>query len=212
MLLAISCKKEKTEDPGTVTDVDGNVYNTVVIGTQVWLKENLKVTKLNDGTAIPLIIDNIEWRDLSTPGYCWFENNPATYEDLYGGYYNWFTVKTGKLCPAGWHVPTDAEWTILNDYLGGQYAAGGKMKETGTSHWQAPNTDASNDSGFTALPAGMRLWDGTYDYDSMFGYWWSSTESTAEYAWYRTIQHDWGNLNRGAPDKTCGLSVRCIKN
>jgi uncharacterized protein (TIGR02145 family) len=178
----------------------------------VWLKGNLKVTKLNDGTAIPLVIDNIEWRDLSTPGYCWFENNPATYKDLYGGYYNWFTVNTGKLCPAGWHVPTDAEWTILNDFLGGQYAAGGKMKETGTAHWMSPNTDATNDSGFTALPGGLRGYDGGFDYNEMFAFWWSSTESASEYAWYRTIQHDWGNLNRAAPDKTCGLNVRCVKN
>jgi len=85
LMIISSCKKDQDSDPKSVTDIDGNVYNTVVIGTQVWLKENLKVTKLNDGAAIPLVTDNIEWRDLSTPGYCWFENNPAAYKEVYGG-------------------------------------------------------------------------------------------------------------------------------
>jgi len=211
LMIISSCKKDQDSDPKSVTDIDGNVYNTVVIGTQVWLKENLKVTKLNDGAAIPLVTDNIEWRDLSTPGYCWFENNPAAYKEIYGGYYNWYAVNTKKLCPVGWHVPSDAEWTLLTDFLGGQYVAGGRMKEAGTSHWVAPNTDATNDTDYTALPGGNRGYDGTFDYTGMFAFWWSSTESTAELAWYRSIQNDWGNLNRGAPDKTCGLNVRCIK-
>jgi uncharacterized protein (TIGR02145 family) len=213
-LLIAGCKKDGDDndtDPKTVTDADGNVYNIISIGTQKWFKENLKTTKLSDGTVIPLVTDNTEWRDLTTPGFCWFENNQASYKDLYGGYYNWFAVNTNKLCPVGWHVPTDAEWTVLNDYLGGQYVAGGKMKEEGSSHWMSPNTGATNESDFTALPGGMRIWDGGFDYSKMFAYWWSSTESTLELAWYRSIQHDWGNLNRGAPDKTCGLNIRCIK-
>jgi uncharacterized protein (TIGR02145 family) len=136
-----------------VTDIDGNVYNTVTIGDQVWMAENLKTTKLNDGTSISNAIDNIAWASLSTPGYCWFINNRATYE-IYGALYNWYAVYTDKLCPTGWHVPSNSEWTTLTDHLGGAEVAGGKLKESGSSHWASPNTGATNVTGFTALPGG----------------------------------------------------------
>lgn len=111
----------------TVTDIDGNVYNTVEIGTQQWMAENLKVTS-NEGTAIPLVTDGIGWNNLTTPGYCWYNNDNTTYGDVYGALYNWYGVNAGNFCPVGWHVPTDAEWTVLNDYLGGSSVAGGKLK------------------------------------------------------------------------------------
>ena len=117
---------------GTVTDIDGNVYHTVTIGTQTWMVENLKTTKYNDGTAIPLVTDSTAWLNLTTPGYCWYNNDAATYKNTYGALYNWFTVNTSKLAPSGWHVPTDAEWTTLITYLGGETVAGGQMKSTGT--------------------------------------------------------------------------------
>ena len=138
----------------TVTDIDGNVYHTVKIGTQVWMVENLKTTKYNDGTPIPLVTANSSWAILTTPGYCFYNNDANVNKATYGAMYNWYIVNTGKLCPAGWHVPIDAEWTTLTNYLGSENAAGGKLKEFGISHWVTPNDGTTNSSGFTALPAG----------------------------------------------------------
>lgn len=163
---------------GTVTDSDGNVYNTVTIGTQVWMAENLRTTKYKDNTAIPLVTDNTAWTNLSTPGYCWYNNDAATNKSTYGALYNWYTVNTGKLCPTGWHVPTDAEWSTLTTCLGGVGVAGGKLKEAGTSHWMSPNVGATNETGFTALPSGYRYAGGTFEYNGLGGWWWSSTESS----------------------------------
>lgn len=143
VILAISCKKGNDANnltpnipapDGTVTDIEGNVYPTMKIGTQSLMVENLRVTKFNDNTAIPLVTNATDWKILFTPGYCWYNNDPATNKNIYGALYNWFTVNTGKLCPTGWHVPTDAEWITLTTYLG-NVNAGGKLKETGTTHW-----------------------------------------------------------------------------
>jgi uncharacterized protein (TIGR02145 family) len=122
----------------TVTDIDGNVYHTVKIGTQVWMVENLKVTKFNDGTAILLAPDSSSWSNLTTSGYCWYNNDAPAYKHTYGALYNWNTVKTGKLCPVGWHVPGNDDWATLIGYLGGESAAGYNLNEAGTSHWQSP--------------------------------------------------------------------------
>ena len=196
---------------GTVTDIDGNVYNTVTIGTQIWMVENLKVTKYNNGTAIPLITDGAAWTSLTTPGYCWYNNDYTTYGSVYGALYNWHTVNTGNLCPIGWHVPTDAEWTTLTDYLGGLSIAGGKLKETGTSHWAIPNTGATNESGFTALPGGWRGYDGSFHDITYTGYWWSSTQNGSS-AWERELYQGNATVSRnGSNSKFVGFSVRCIK-
>jgi|GEM_PF-4490758 len=139
-------------------DIDGNVYPAVVIGNQAWTTVNLRVTHYNDGTAIPHVTDGGTWSGLSTPGYCYYNNStdPAK-QEKWGALYNWYAVETGKLAPAtgGWRVPTDADWTILSDYLGGVSVAGGKMKEAGTANWSSPNTGATNESGFSALPGGV---------------------------------------------------------
>jgi uncharacterized protein (TIGR02145 family) len=119
------------------TDFENNYYPVVEIGTQVWMAENLKTTRLNDGTTIPLVNDNTTWYNMTTPGYCWYSNNEATYKNPYGALYNWHVVNTGKLCPTGWHVPTDPEWAILTTFIGGN---AGKLKEKGTIHWQSPNS------------------------------------------------------------------------
>ena len=202
----------------TVTDIDGNVYNTVTIGTQVWMAENLKTTKYNDGTSIPLVTDATAWTNLSTPGYCWYNNDAATYKDPYGALYNWYTVNTGKLCPTGWHVPTDAEWTTLTDYLGGESVAGGKLKETGTTHWTTPNTDATNETGFTAFPGGERYSSGIFNGIGNYGNWWSATEVSSADAWYRHLFNDNSSVYRGSltetvapPSRNIGFSVRCVK-
>ncbi|MCX6239249.1 MAG: fibrobacter succinogenes major paralogous domain-containing protein [Bacteroidia bacterium] len=195
----------------TVKDIDGNLYNTVTIGTQVWMAGNLKVTKYTDGAAIPLVTDNTTWSNLSTPGYCWYENDEATYKNIYGALYNWHVVSTGKLCPIGWHVSTDAEWTTLTDLLGGKYVAGGKLKGTGKKYWNNPNTGATNSEGFTALPGGYRDYYIMFSNIGNYGNWWSSTQSNDDYAYFRCMDKDNSSLVRNYKPKKDGFSVRCIK-
>lgn len=194
----------------TNTDFDGNVYDMVTIGTQVWMKQNLKTTHYKNGTAIPNVTDNAAWTALATGAYCDYNNTPAN-STTYGRLYNWFTVNTGNLCPTGWHVPSDAEWTTLTTYLGGEAIAGGKLKEAGLAHWTSPNTFATNSSGFTALPGGSRHLDGIYGIIGDLGYWWSSTEDSAPYAWHRSISYYYPHVNRGIDIKTNGFSVRCLR-
>jgi uncharacterized protein (TIGR02145 family) len=201
----------------TVTDIDGNVYQTVTIGTQIWLVENLKTTRLNDGVPISLVSDSIAWGNLTTPGYCWYYNDAASYKNTYGAIYNWYTVGTGKLCPANWHVPSDNEWTVLTDFLGGGQLAGGKMKSTGTIEngtglWYAPNTGATNESGFTAFPGGRRFPDGSYNMYKFLGWWWATTEWVSVSAYYRSLGNLTAEVYVGATYKNYGFSVRCVKN
>jgi uncharacterized protein (TIGR02145 family)/uncharacterized repeat protein (TIGR02059 family) len=197
---------------GTVTDMDNNTYYTVVIGTQLWMAQNLKTTKYRDGSTIPLKTDNTEWANLVTPGYCWYNNDAATYKNPYGALYNWYAVSTGVLCPTGWHVPTDADWTVLTDYLGGEAGAGGKLKETGTTHWLSPNTGATNETGFTALPGGKRAINSIYNEIGYNGVWWSSSESfLAGQTWKRGVNLNYSSVSRYDNDKTEGNSVRCLQ-
>jgi uncharacterized protein (TIGR02145 family) len=195
----------------SVTDVDGNVYQTVIIGTQTWMVEDLKTTKYNNSTTIPKVTNNTEWSELTTPGYRWYDNDSTTYAQTYGALYNWYVVETGELCPTGWHVPTDAEWTTLTDFLGGENVAGGKLKESGTAQWNSPNTDATNETGFTALPGGMLNTAGTFSNTGNIGGWWSATESGASGAWLRLMKNDASNVTRGGNNKKVGISVRCMK-
>jgi uncharacterized protein (TIGR02145 family) len=197
-----------------MSDLDNNIYKTVKIGTQIWMAENLKTTKYKDGiTGIPYVTDPDIWKNLTGPAYCWY-NNEATYKPLYGAMYNWFTVSTGNLCPNGWRVPTDAEWTTLTTLLGGESVAGGKLKETGTTHWTTPNTGATNDYGFTALPGGYRYWfDGSFANIGLLSYWWSSTvyEFDTEKGYYRELFNDQASVFREGADKKAGKYVRCVK-
>ena len=195
---------------GSITDIDGNTYKTVTIGTQTWMAENLKVTKYNDGIAIPNVTDNTAWRELTTGALCDYDNTPSNSE-TYGKLYNWHAVNTGKLCPTGWHVPSDAEWTELTDYLGGTSDAGGKLKETGTTHWNSPNTGATNETGFTALPGGDRDDDGAFNFIGYGGLWWSATEDDADNAWYRYVVYDVSGVGRSYVSKELGFSVRCLR-
>jgi uncharacterized protein (TIGR02145 family) len=199
-----------------VKDADGNKYNMVIIGSQVWMVENLKTTKFNDGTAIPLVTGNDAWLFLDTPGYCWYNNNKATYGNIYGALYNWYAVNTGKLCPKGWHVPSKTEWTTLTSFLGGRSVAGGKMKstgikETGTGLWEDPNVGASNESGFSGLPGGCRWPVGIFEEIGISGNWWSTTEQSYRDAWYWYLDY----FSTDAIDnywlKDNGHSVRCLK-
>ena len=192
---------------GSLSDIDGNIYKTIQIGNQTWMAENLKTTRFNDGTAIPLVKDVVAWTELSTPGYCWYTNDSVSY----GAMYNWFTINTGNLCPAGWHVPSDVEWTTLTTYLGGDTIAGNKLKEIGTIHWQSPNTGSTNESGFSALPGGYRGNDGSFTGIRKDGYLWTSSESSLIDAFYRVLFYDSGNSVSGNSDKKDGLNVRCLK-
>ena len=195
---------------GTITDIDGNVYKTVTIGTQTWMAENLKVTRYNDGTAIPNVTDNAAWAGLSTGAYCWY-NNDISHKATYGALYNWYAVNTGKLAPAGWHVPTDGEWTTLTTYLG-ESVAGDKLTETGISHWANPNAGATNETGFTALPGGHS--DGFFGFIGYIGCWWSATEYDPYSVFFRSLGLGPinGIVSRGINwNKSVGYSVRCVK-
>jgi uncharacterized protein (TIGR02145 family) len=204
----------------TVTDADGNVYHTVKIGTQTWMVENLKTTKYKDGTAIPLITDNTVWAPLSTPAYCWYNNDATTYKNTYGALYNWYAVNTAKLAPTGWHVPTDAEWTTLENYVSANPGTSGSVAKAlaATTNWTTDtsagaignNLTKNNSSGFSALPGGARLGNGTFTSIGGGGCWWSSTEDGTTEAWYRDVYYNNYLLNRYSTTKSYGFSVRCV--
>jgi uncharacterized protein (TIGR02145 family) len=204
---------------GKMTDQDGNTYKTVTIGTQVWMAENLKTTKCNDNTPIPEVADSSIWISLNTPGYCWYDNDPDANRATYGALYNWHAINTGKLCPMGWHMPSDAEWITLRTYLGGEDLAGGKLKESGTLHWKSPNTGATNESGFTGLPGGVRESagignNGKFGNKGFDGSWWSATRISSEpispvYGFW--IHTDYSRLFRPEFFAGDGINVRCIK-
>jgi uncharacterized protein (TIGR02145 family) len=212
-ILPISCKK--SDDTSTaVTDKDGNVYKTVTIGTQVWMAENLKTTKYLNGDSIGTTTPpTMDISSKSSPEYQWAYGGGESNVAAYGRLYTWFAVTDSRnLCPAGWHVPTDAEFSTLITYLKGDTIAGGKLKETGTTHWYSPNTGATNETGFTALPGGYRGYEGSFYFMGYAGYWWSATEYDANNAWYRGLYYN-GNYDHNLSNsKMAGFSVRCLKN
>ena len=209
----------------TITDADGNVYNTVTLGTQVWIAGNLKTTKYNDNSAIPLVTDPTTWAGLSTPGYCWYNNDGATYKDTYGALYNWFAVNTGKLCPTGWRVPTYDEWTVLTVYLTNNgYGFGGSGNDisksmASKSGWTIYNLAgtvgndqvSNNSSGFTAFPAGNRNLNGVFELSGNQTFWWSSTPYSPTYSYLQYLSYDSYYCNWARTDMPVGYSVRCLK-
>ena len=220
----INYKYKEGPDPDcrTVTDIDGNVYQTVTIGEQIWMMENLKVTHYRNGDPIPCVTDGGTWSGLTTGAYCNYDNdehNVATY----GRIYNWYAVDDSRnIAPEGWHVPTDEEWKQLEIYLGMSQSVadqlswrgtdeGGKLKETGTTHWNSPNTGATNESGFSALPGGFRASFGTFYYLGDIADFWSSTESTSSHGFNRALDNDNSDIYRGYEYKYFGVSVRCVK-
>jgi uncharacterized protein (TIGR02145 family) len=213
----------------TIPDIDGNIYNTVTIGVQTWMKENLKTTHYNDGTSIALISDDSIWAGLNTPAYCWNENNETAYKNTYGALYNWHAVNTGKLCPEGWHVSTDTDWTILGNYLiangynyNGRTTANeyGKVLASDTG-WSSSSIDCAigsdnypdkrNSTGFSALPGGIRSKDTAVYKPVFFGFWWTSSERDSSFAWYRYLAYDHCGVVRSWRHKENGLSVRCVR-
>ena len=208
VFLVHSCKEK--EDISQIKDGDGNIYTSVKIGTQEWLVENLKSTSYIDGNAIPLVTDGGAWSTLSTPAYCWYNNNETANKNTYGALYNWYAVNSGKLCPDGWHIQTYDEWQVLVNYLGSDNLPG-KLKEAGTSHWVNPNSGATNSSGFTALPGGQRSEGGLFDFAIYNGLWWTSSEISVQEAWGIWIASDLTQVYCSMEDKRQGYSVRCIK-
>ena len=215
LLIFSACKDETSQliiKPGDgVFDEELNFYPTVIIGKQEWLAQNLRTTKFNDGTNIQQVTNLTTYVSLSTPAYTWY-NNDISNKEAYGALYNWYTVNTGKCCPEGWHVPSDAEWTKLTKALGGEEIAGGKLKEEGTAHWDSPNIGATNLTGFTALPGGYIFTGGAFGNIDTNGFWWCSTEFGADRAYSRIMYFNDENVTRHSDYfKTLGLSIRCIK-
>jgi len=195
---------------GAVTDIDGNIYNAVILGTQTWMMENLKTTRYRNGDPIPTGLSDTVWSNTSSGAYAIYNNDNGN-NTPYGKLYNWYAVSDGRqLAPAGWHVSTDDEWTTLVTYLGGLGVAGGKLKEAGTTHWNSPNL-ATNESSFTALPAGQRSWYGPFNDLGHYGYWWSASEGFASGSWGWSMVNSENFVVRYNYTQKCGFSVRCVK-
>ena len=200
-----------TQEVNTVTDIDGNIYNYLNIGYQKWMTENLKTTKYNDGNPIDYSgDDNTAWQNETSGAYAWYNNDEATYKNLYGALYNFYAVNTGKLCPVGWHVPSNEEWTTLISFLGGVKVAGDKLKEAGTSHWKSPNEGATNESGFTALPGGHRHGNGTFNWLGEGCYFFTPDENLSG-AIFWGVEYDISDAVTYTEGKNVGFSVRCVK-
>ena len=218
----ITITQLSAQETGTVTDIDGNVCQTVKIGDQWWMAENLKVSHYRNGDEIPNVTDGTEWDNLTIGAYCNYDND-ETYVAAYGRLYNWYAVNDSRsIAPEGWHVPSDAEWKQLEMYLGlNQLEAdgmgnrgtdeGGKLKETGTSHWNSPNKGATNESGFSALPCGYRNFNGDYLDLGSLTIFWSSTENNDYVASTRGLSYDESDIIRISFSKRAGFSVRCIQ-
>ncbi|MFN5619669.1 MAG: FISUMP domain-containing protein, partial [Flavobacteriales bacterium] len=200
---------------GSMTDQEGNVYKTIIIGNQEWMAENLKTSKYNNGENIPSITSNSIWSGLTTGATCWYNNDSATYNCPYGKLYNWYSVVDNrKLCPTGWHIPSEPEWTILSNNLGGASISGGKLKSAGTQYWPNPNAAGTNISGFSGIPGGYRINNsGTFFNFANVGFWWSSTQPNGQSALYYYLIASSNSLTSFSFDggRTAGYSVRCIR-
>lgn len=186
---------------------------TVKIGKQTWMKKNLDVTRYRNGDPIPQVTDSVLWAALTTGAYCYFNNDSATYAATYGKLYNWYAVSDPRgLAPAGWHVPSDVEWTTLTLFLGGDSVAGGKLKETGLLHWRTPNRQATNTTGFTALPGGMRTNKGSFFSLNLYSLFWSSKGFGTTRAYFRSLNSISPRINRDYREKESAFYVRCVRN
>jgi uncharacterized protein (TIGR02145 family) len=215
-LTTISCEKENKplftlDQP--VTDIDGNVYNTIKINNQIWMAENLKTKKYNNGDLIGTTIPpNSDISNEPSPKYEWAYDGNESNMTIYGLLYTWYSVNDDrKLCPTGWHVPTDTEWKILTEFLGGDSIAGGKLKQTGTTYYFAPNLGATNESGFTALPSGLRYATGVFYSLGDGPIWWTSTEFDNNNAIFRSLGYSGIAIRRDYFPKNNGMAIRCIK-
>jgi uncharacterized protein (TIGR02145 family) len=175
------------------------------------MAENLRTTKFSDGISIPVVSDQPAWSSLDSPGMCWYNNEGDSTREIYGALYNFHAVASGKVCPEGWHVPSADDWQRLRDFLGDTLVAGGLLKEAGTLHWAAPNTGAVNSTGFNALPAGIRYFEGTFTSRSWFTSYWTSTEYENDKGWYLSLYYSDAVLSMNNISRRDGFSIRCIK-
>lgn len=195
------------------------VFTSVKIGKQTWMVKNLDLATYRNGDAIPNVSNEAEWAALTTGAWCYYKNDSVTYAATYGKLYNWFAVNDPRgLAPAGWHVPSDAEWNTMETSLGNKSVTGLKMKEPGTTHWQTPNTGATNSSGFSALPGGFYI-SGDFGADiqvfdnvGKYAYWWSSNVKNVYYASCFSLSYNTNRIHRDNHVKMYGMSVRCIRN
>jgi uncharacterized protein (TIGR02145 family) len=194
-----------------VKDIEGNIYPTTLIGQKVWMAENLKTTKYNDGTPIPLVTGEKEWGAMKKAAYCWY-NNDIENGEVYGALYNYFAATSKKICPVGWHVPSNEEWTTLVAVLGDEATAGNKLKEAGMDHWNNALVVVTNEYDFTALPAGYRAFTGDFPSDgNNYAIWWTTSEFDAAKAWNRGLYFNTPRIFNGYRDKRSGFSIRCVK-
>ena len=223
LLTFVGCEKEEDETTETssedssieygegATDIDGNTYKSVIIGEQEWMAKNLTTSRYSDGTSIPNVTYGTQWQNFLTGAWCNY-NNSSTNDATYGKLYNWHAVETEKLCPTGWHVPTDAEWTVLTDYLtanGHSGSEGTALKST--SGWNSVG-NGTDDYGWLGLPGGYRNFSyGSFYVIGDYGNWWSSSQNGAANAWLRDLRSSYGNVGRYGVRKESGLSVRCLR-
>lgn len=215
MLLAISWTKNSSIQSSTIGDensIQQNKIASVTIGTQVWMKKNLDVSRYKNGDKIPQVKNPAQWAKLTTGAWCWYNNDSAT-GAVYGKLYNWYAIHDPRgLAPEGWHIPGDAEWDVVLKFLGNnENNAGGRMKITGTAFWLDPNVNATNSTGFGAPGGGYRDNLGQFAYLNFLGYWWSSTGNGPYHAWCRRLVSYGGFMDRMAYEKGKGFSVRCVK-
>lgn len=234
-ILALGCHRDEDNgnadnfyQPGDgVTDIDGNEYRTVIIGSQEWMAENLKTTKYRNGEPIPTGLDNTAWDRTRNGAYAIYPHNQieglisvADVLEAYGALYNWHAVRTGNLCPAGWRVPTDADWTKLTGWIGGIIVAGGKLKSIRAvpdahPRWENPNTGETDDYGFLALPGGRRTWE-SFDGVGKGATWWSTSQFitdgyVSDFAWTLIMGYNSEYIHRRICEKQTGYSVRCLR-
>jgi uncharacterized protein (TIGR02145 family) len=209
----LGCNKNDSGN-SIVFDIDGNKYHTIIIGNQIWMVENLKTVHYRNGDPVPQIINSTDWTSARSGAYCDY-NNDVSFAKTYGHYYNWHAVNDSRnLAPLGWHVPSEAEWNALINFLGGSNVAGGKLKESGLNHWITPNAGGSNSSGFTGLPGGNRSnLSGNFGTMGVVGRWWSSTEAPfgISTSWHFDLFNATADVNLDNSFKENGFSVRCIK-
>lgn len=217
----IKRKPEERMEPIDLVDVDGTTYKTILIGKQVWMAENLDVSHYRNGDPIPQEKDAEKWSKLTTGAWCYYENDTGNGR-VYGKLYNWYAVNDPRgLAPEGWHVPSDKEWQELERFLGmsrddaekegWRGSIGGKLKETGTVHWRAPNAGATNETGFTALAGGYRFSLGAFDNIGYVASFWSSSANSDADAWNRKLYYDDTGVHRNVDNRRVGMSVRCVR-
>ena len=221
LLTFVGCKKDEGNSSSGIqygagaTDIDGNTYQSVIIGNQEWMVENLRTSKYSDGTSIPNVTDDTQWNSLITGGWCHYDNDNQ-YDTIYGKLYNWYAVETSKLCPTGWHVPTDSEWTVLTDYLsanGHNGVEGIALKaKSGWEYKGEPYGNGTDDYGWLGVPGGYRFYAGYFNAIGSSGSWWSSSQfNFPYYAWNRGLSFSSGYVFRDDDNKANGFSVRCLR-